>query len=200
MMQSRQFRAVLPAAAVVVTILVAAFAQITLPRMNQLSGLRAEYEALSAQAAEAGPAPARRTVPEAREVVQFISHVQAVNAVIADPGSAYDRLVDLARRGGLRVESISPSHAEKENDRLDQFGWSMVATGSFAAIVEFVDALNSSEGLHRIASLRLAPAMGADSAAVTLNLNVEFVRLPVPETLLPAGERGGLPGPQEVSP
>ncbi len=199
MTNSRQLRSVLPAAAVVVAALLAAFAQFTLPRMEKLGVLRAECEVLSERIDESGPASSLRVLPEARDVVQFVKHVQAVNAVIAEPSKAYDHLVDLARRNGLQVESISPSRAEKESGRFDQFGWTMVAVGKFAAIVEFVDALNSAEGLHRIASMRVTPAMGADSTILTLNVNVEFVRVLVPELLLSGNGGGGSGAPREVS-
>jgi len=187
----RQVRSVMPALVVMVTALLGAFAQFTLPRMERLNALHAEYEGLSEYAAESEHPSGPQAGPEERDVAPFVERLEALNAAIADPSSAYDRLVDLARRSALQVESITPSRAEKESSRMELFGWTMAGTGEFAAVVDFIDALNSTAGLHRVASMRLAPAMGADSTALTLTLNVEFVRVLVPESLRPGGGDGG---------
>lgn len=200
MIDPRQIRSILPATAVVVTALLGGFAHVTLPRMKTLSTLRAEYETLSEQAALTGRPSALPVATDAQEVTQFVKHVQAANAVIAEPNDAHDHLLDLARLHALQVESITPSRSENEGGRVDLFGWAMTATGGFAAIVEFIDALNSTPGLCRVGSMRLTPAMGTDSAALTLNLNVEFVRVHVPASLLEQGERNLSSAREEESP
>lgn len=200
MIDPRQLRSIMPAIAVVMTALLAAFAHFTLPRMETLGALRTEYEGLNEQAAEIGRPSVQPAAPDTGAVAQFVDHVQALNSMIGEPSSAYDRLVEMARCHGLQVESIKPSRSEKESGRIELFGWIMVATGEFAQAVEFIDALNATEGLHRVASLRLAPAMGANSTALTLTLNVEFVRVLVPDSLRSTGGSGPSGASEEVSP
>lgn len=184
MIEASQYRRILPSTAVVLAILLGCFVQFTMPRMDRLNAARAEYEALRDQADGTKRSSVPIAVPDDRQIEQLVRNVEALNSAVADPTRVYDRLIEMARVAGLQVESITPSRAETAGTRIDLFGWTMVAIGPFESIVGFVDALNGQEGLHRIASIRLAPSMGISTPSdLTFTISVEYARVLVPDVL-----------------
>ncbi|GEM_PF-5694992 len=184
MIGASPFRRVLPSSAVVIATLLACFVHFTLPRMDRLRAARAEFEALCQRADDVEIPSTPVTGPDDQQVEHLVNHVEKLNAAVAEPTGVYDQLVEMARATELQVESITPSRAEAAGGRLDLFGWTMVAVGSFQEVINFVDALSAQEGIHRVASIRLAPAMGATAPSdLTFTLSVEYAQVVVPNVL-----------------
>lgn len=190
-------RRILPASAVVAAVLIAAFMNFSMPRMERLRSLERECEAL----VESGHmTPATASAVPFREPVEVMESVTAANAASGDPAVAYDRLLGLARGAGLQVESITPNAPHVAGDRFESSSWTLVATGPFGAAVTFVDALETASALHRVESIRLVPAMAGEPNHLTLTVSIESVRIVIPEALVDAANRQGMASAREGTP
>lgn len=192
-MDASLFRRILPTLAVVLASLAALATHLSAPRIDRLARLRAERAQLTEQAAEREDAAPTASVIAAHrldEIAPLTGRIQALNAALADPNSTYDDLADLIRRSGLEVESAAPGRVEIVDQRVEVFGWNVVAVGSFDETTALLDSLHELPGLTRLASMRLGPApAGKRPGDLALHLDVEFVRVVIPAQLADAAAR-----------
>ncbi len=180
MKRRTSLRRILPSFAVVAALLIASFINFSMPRMKRLSVFERECQALLGhqQIASAAAMPG-----DFREPSEVMESVNRFNAAGKDASVAYDRLLDLAQGSGLQVESITPGSAPHRSERFEVSEWTLVATGPFGAAVAFVDGLDASAALYRVASIRMVPATAGQPDDLTLTVSVESVRIGVPAVL-----------------
>lgn len=192
-MDASLLRRILPTLAIVLASLAALATHLSAPRIDRLARLRAERAQLSEQAAEredAAPTANFIAAHQFDEIAPLTGRLQSLNAALADPNSTYDDLADLIRRSGLDVESAAPGRVEIVDQRVEVFGWNVVAVGSFDQTTALLDSLHELPGLTRLASMRLGPApAGKRPGDLALHLDVEFVRIVLPDHLFAAASR-----------
>ena len=157
------------------------------PLKQELRQTQARLEAgqsllASTTGMHAGPTPQHIDALLAERTTQIAS----AGAAASDISTLHALLMDLGRRMGVTIESITPepvqprAHAREARHLSRVIICTTLATGDYANLIEFLRALEQEAGHMSVQSCALRPTLTAEGAVVSLALVTEHFAFHVP--------------------
>ncbi|MCA9309930.1 MAG: hypothetical protein KDA21_01925 [Phycisphaerales bacterium] len=119
-------------------------------------------------------------------VVDATRRITAAGRTAADPAALHEFLMDLARRSGVTIDSISPEPLSPNSFARDSRHLTRVLTcttllaGDYPNLIEFLRTLEAEGGLMAVQSCELRPTLSAEGAVTSMALVTEHFAFHVP--------------------
>lgn len=104
-----------------------------------------------------------------------------------DPSKQFAAYRRLATDAGLSLQRIEPLSSARRTERNDTgatlytAGHRMTVNGKYERVARFLDAIQESDGLNKVTSLRLAPAPGPGKVDATIEVKLFWFDRPIAE-------------------
>lgn len=116
------------------------------------------------------------------ELRQLRARADAIAAQSPRASDLYDRYRQAAAAAGVRLTRIDPTTIKASSSletrsgfELEASGYDVQVDGSYAAVIDFVEAVETSFGLARITSLRIAPEADKATGKPQISASIQAI-------------------------